>query len=316
MSTIIKAVPKPHATKRTTGVWILDDGRIGTRVEDPVGTKTDKEFNFSSYAEGSFEQIDNEPVVSVSSQKLGTDARFIITVDEFYNSGLEGDAVPKQRYLWYEYNIDEKDAPADNAPQSATPSTPIYVIWSSGGTPASPTLPIATTTQTVTLQRQWAKLGSLDNRRQYLRRLVVDQIEHPNYPQWATFNTVAFGGDALDEVVDLQKIAMLSYFPEMLARAISVDANLNTEAKFNLLEGMANLNLGELVANINNAMVVAISNRTRDSERWSFYRIGNVGSAAPFAYTRGDWTHVDHSTTITMTGSSSIGTDWQAWLRS
>ena len=66
MSTVIKMIPKEHATKRTTAVIITNDGIIRTRVEDPVGTATDKQFNFSSYAEGTFREINNEPVVSVT----------------------------------------------------------------------------------------------------------------------------------------------------------------------------------------------------------------------------------------------------------
>lgn len=321
MSTFIKTVPVPHATKRTTGIWILDDGRIGTRVENPAGTtvlanRTDKDFNFSTWPEGTSQVIvNNEPVTFVSVQKLGADARFIISVELFYNETLEGTAIPQSQFLWYPYTTDEKDAPPDTEPQTASPSNPTYVFWSSGGTPAAPTLAFGAQAHSVGIETQWSIQGTTKKRRRYLADLILNQINHPNMNQWLAFNTLTFGGDALDEIVDLQKVAMLSYMPEMLARAISVDSNLATQAKFNLLEGMAQINLGEMVSGINNALVVAITNRTRNSNSWTFYRIGNVGSAPTYTYTRPDWNHVDHSTEITMAGTASIGTDWQSYLR-
>ena len=322
MTTIIKTVPTPHATKRTTGLWILDDGRIGTRVEDPAGTttlanRTDKTFNFSLWPEGTSQVIvNNEPLTFVSVQKLGASARFIMSTQLFYDETLEGAAIPQTQYLWYPYTVDEKDAPPDSDPTTATPSNPVYVYWSSGGTPASPTLAFGPQAHSVGIETQWSIQGNLANRRQYLKTLILNQINHPNMPQWLAFNTVTFGGDALDEVVDLQKVAMLSYLPEMLTRAISIDANLNTQAKFNLLEGMANINLGDMVSGINNALVVSITNRTRSSNRWTFYRIGNVGGAPTYTYSRSSWTDIGTHSDIVLTTAENIGNDWQAWLRS
>lgn len=117
MSTIIRFVPVAHATKQTTAIAMENDGLIRTRVENPVGTATDRRFNFSSLGEGQARVITEDPVTLVTSEKIGADARFVIDVTNYYDSALTGDDAPTERFLWYAYTVDEKDAPADNAVQ-------------------------------------------------------------------------------------------------------------------------------------------------------------------------------------------------------
>ena len=101
-----------------------------------MGTVTDKLFNFSANAEGTFREINNEPVVSVSTEKIGTNARFIITVNEFYDPTLVGENAPQERFLWYDYKTKSDEAPSSTAVQTF----PINAFWTSGGSPAVPTV--------------------------------------------------------------------------------------------------------------------------------------------------------------------------------
>lgn len=328
MSTLIRFIPVPHGTLRTTAVAMENDGVIRTRVEAPVGTATDRRFNFASLVEGQARVITEEPVTAVTSEKIGADARFIFDVKNYYDAALTGDDAPSERFLWYAYTVDEKDAPADTAAQTATPSNPLYFVWTSGGTPASPTVAFNFPSQAETAQRQFAELGSLAERRQYLKGLVLDMINHPNMAQWSSGGSMeAVGGSTRSHVIgEFQRLQILSYYPEMLARAISVDTNLDAETKFNLLEGMAKLDLGELVGQSTmNLLAYHLASTSGDGtgsttnrNEWVFQRVGTVPNSAPYAYTRGAWAF--HAITgyhiqITMSGSATLGTDWQAWLR-
>lgn len=331
MSTVIHIMPVGHATKRTTMIGIEDDGRVRTRVEDPVGTSTDRQFNFSNLVEGDSREISTEPVTRVRAEKIGEDARFIIAVNEFYDSGLRGADAPQERFLWYPYTTKADEAPDSQAPQSATPSSPIYVVWSSAGTPASPTVPYSFGTA-VGAPRLYAELVNTEGRRNHLKQLIRDMLEHPNMPQWLAGGRFDAHGDASGVLMHLEAIQTLSYYPEMLTRATAIDANLATERKFNLLDGMAKLDLGELHSVIAGegpatrylARNVASSdgngaNPVTTPDQWSFQRIGDVPNAAPYRYTRSNYTLTADRSLITMAGSVTVigsGGDWQAWLRS
>lgn len=327
MSTLIRFVPVAHATKRTTAVAMENDGVIRTRVEDPGGTATDRRFNFASLVEGQARVITEEPVTAVTSEKIGADARFIFDVTNYYDSTLTGDDAPSERFLWYAYTVDEKDAPADTAAQAATPSNPLYFVWTSGGTPASPTVAFNFPSQDQRAQRQWVELGTLAARRHYLKGLVLDMINHPNMAQWLAGGRLSAIDTTISQVVaEMQSLQILSYYPEMLTRAISVDHNLATERPFNILEGMAKLDLGELhtqsAARHLAAYVASTDGRgtgnPTNRDLWIFQRIGDAAASSPFAYTRTDWTlHevVGSPKVIDLNGSNAIGTDWQAWLR-
>ena len=319
MSTVIKMIPKEHATKRTTAVIITNDGIIRTRVEDPVGTATDKQFNFSSYAEGTFREINNEPVVSVSSEKIGTNSRFIITVNEFYDPTLVGENAPQERFLWYDYKTKANEAPSSTAAQTF----PINTFWTSGGSPAVPTIafPGSYTDETIAPLNLYTSLANVDNRRNYLKGRILRNINHPTLPMW-----IAGGGisakddtDVSELLVHVQRLQAIPYWLEMLTGAISVDANLATEQKFNLLEGESGLSVLEVLQKTGTTFAHNIDG-SGNRDTFTFRSLGSVASSSPWKYTApsgGTWADRDASSTISMSGSQAgAGIDWVSWLRS
>ena len=377
MSMNIHVVPVPHATKRTTIIKRLSDNKLQTRVEDPVGTVADKFFDFatdgtntSSYSEGDSKQFitvadnsatNDDPVLSIWVDKKGTDAFAYVEVIQYYDSSLTGENAPQERDLWYAYNTDNKDIPDFDS--SFVQSDPLYFLWLSGGTPESPTVAFPTSptnsdsqnTKLASIYSQLAVTDStlsqddrntltLQNRRTYLKQLIrQNTIDHPNYPQWLAGNFLpALTSNTGSDIKEyLQNLQTLSYYPEMLTRAISLDGNLTgseSERKFNLLEGMAKLDLGVVHReNLTRSLASKVTSRDgsgSDDERitdrnsWVFMILGTIAAGNSGAYTAPttDWsltadvTDSQAGTTelIDLNGSVAvIGSDhdWQSWLR-
>ena len=333
MSTIIKVVPSPHETKRTTMIRIPDDGQVATRVEDPMGTVTDKSFDFSSYDEGTDELVNNEPLISVSAQKLGADARFIISITEFYDDNLTGDSAPQERFLWYGYNVDLKDAPPDDTPLTATPQNPLYILYSSAGVnPVSPTVAYNIQAQTTTLASQYTRLGTAAERRSYLRHKIIGILESP-YLMWllggGMMPAISTQSTSNQRSVNItfdrsQRVQGFWFWLEIIARAISLDSNLegaNGERNFNLLDGELSLDIVQLIGKISTSLpgdIAKVAARTG----WHFRRFGNVGSSSPYTYIVPSYNvstmPTAHDTTINIGSSvpSEVTTNWLLWLRS
>ena len=322
MSTIIKMIPKEHATKRTTGIILTNDGIIRTRVEDPVGTATDKQFNFSANAEGTFREINNEPVVSVSSQKIGADARFIITVNEFYDPTLVGENIPQERFLWYDYKTKSDEAPSSTAAQTF----PIDAFWTSGGTPSSPTVafPGSYTDQVIPTPSLYTSLASTENRRNYLKQKILDNINNPDFPIWVSRSAPSPSTTAEHILEHGQRQESLIYWLECLTRAISDDDNLNSEQKFNFLNGECSLSAGDVSSTANPLLGSLIYNSRSDRDHWLYQRLGSVGANTPWTYSPPvlqnimgvmEWVPRPYATII-LTSASDIGDDWLGWLRS
>ncbi len=324
MSTIIKMIPKTHATKRTTGIILTNDGIIRTRIEDPVGTATDKQFNFSANAEGTFREINNEPVVSVSSQKIGADARFIITVNEFYDPTLVGENIPQERFLWYDYKTKSDEAPSSTAAQTF----PINAFWTSGGTPSSPTVafPGSYTDQVIPTPSLYTSLASTENRRNYLKQKILDNINNPLFPIWISRPLLAPATTADHLLEHGQRQETLIYWLEMLTRSISIDINLATEQKFNFLSGECGLDGVEVITKANSLTGSQIYNGSSSRNGWRYQRLGSIGANTPWTYsppTGPSWTpqRYDHTITngIDLRTANAIGAgtlDWVPWLRS
>ena len=342
MSTVIRLVPSAHATKRTTMVGIEDDGRIRTRVEDPVGTPTDYQFNFGALPEGTSGAINVEPVRTVVSEKIGTDARFVIDVTDFYDSALTGADAPKERFVWYDYQTKAEDAPDSQLPQTATPTTPIYVLWTSAGTPASPTTAFNFSSPTWTRPSLYASLGSLAERRNFLKRGLLASISEN--PLWhvgtllhSSFavNTITSQGHVarleqkVDSINDLIRFYQyVAFRPKMLALTLSIDANLDNEAKFNLLDGEINKIDPNLFAALVHTRAIAGYTPSSNITNWRFYRIG----ARPQATEPWTWNppgdsnsypgRVDNIAGISLTNANlpanlraNNGAAWITWLR-
>lgn len=321
MSTIIHVVPVAHATKRTTGIAIENDGVLRTRVEAPIGTAVDKRFNFATdtatstaYGEGTSAVINNEPVVLVAAEKIGTTARFIIQVTEFYAATLLGDDAPQERYLWYDYKVKAEDAPDSTVTQTASPSSPLWVLWSSGGTPAAPTVAFNVVAQNTKLASEYTRLATLAARRETLKLALQADVFNPALPVWLVDNS------------EDERSAFIRRF-EMLTRALSIDANLNTEAKFNLLAGEIGLDAYTVAMRISSSIVSGGgvgSLHGADRGGWQFFRLGSLGTGPAFPYSPPSTTNYIAYTSdvagITLSGvpaavSANDGRGWLDWLR-
>ena len=321
MSTIIKVIPVPHATQVTTGIAIENDGVLRTRVENPVGTAIDKRFNFATetatstaYREGMTAAINNAPVVLVAAEKIGTDARFIIEVTEFYSAALLGDDAPQERYLWYDYKTKADDAPDSTATQTASPSSPLWVLWSSGGTPAAPTVAFNITDQNTKLASDYTRLATTAARRETLKLALQADVFSPEMSIWLVGNTEA------------EQSAFVRRF-EMLARAISIDANFDTQAKFNLLAGEIGLDAYTVATHLSDQVIAGggvgpLHSETRTD--WQFFRLGSLGTGPAFSYSPpSTLTYTAYTSSvagITLTGvpaavSANDGRGWLDWLR-
>ena len=341
MSTVIKMIPKEHATKRTTAVIITNDGIIRTRVEDPAGTLVsdgDKQFNFSTYAEGIFREINIEPVISVAVEKIGTNARFIITVNEFYDPTLVGENAPQERFLWYDYKTKADEAPSSTAAQTF----PINTFWTSGGSPAVPTIafPGSYTDETIAPLNLYTSLANVDNRRNYLKQKIRSIIESSEFHvilAGNTFNPITQQTFTitLDDLPvrpqdpDIVKIVTyemtrrkqnLTFWLEMLTRAISADINLNTEAKFNLLNGEISLPIGSIIRNTNLSLGPTIAG-SQARNNWAYFRLGTTAGNVytPPHNNNPTWAHTaDTSIDIAGAPPTELNTllYWMTWLRS
>lgn len=332
MSTIIKLIPQAHATKRTTWVRLTDDGQFTTRVEDPIGTDTDKSFNFSSLVEGQRYDIANEPFIEIEAQKIGTHARYIACITEFYDPALDARyEAPVERFIWYDYKTKSDEAPDNEAVQTF----PINVLFSTSGTPQSPTRALSSVVQTP--QRLYQRLGTTAARREHLKGNIRAYIDNPEFPLWMARSESYPLINAHLHVITDRRIQSFLWYLEMITRAISDDQNLNTEAKFNLLNGMTTLDGPLLIKRIDYIILEWTNPQhnvppalTTDRSTWTFRRLGSVAATTPFAYTEPvvnnrangvvvatgtveTWTAVE-DTSIRMTHVD-VGTSWYNYLR-
>ena len=319
MSTIIKLVPKAHATKRTTVVQATNDGVIRTRVENPVGTDTDKSFNFSTLAEGDPSPAANEPVVRVDTQKIGTVASYVIEVTNFYDESLTGDAVPTEYFIWYDYKTK-----ADEAPDSETPQTfPVTMLWTTAGTPQAPTRALSPTAQTI--GRLYQNLGSLEARREHLKGNILSYINNPDWGLWMAGSLSAPATNVNNFLVVSRRQSFV-FWLEMLTRAISIDGNLDTERKFNLLNGESTLDVKDVLPRIEGFVNDVGANVEYDYSRtnWNYRRLGSIPAVSPYNYNPPTYTlqngnpvrvqaQVDSLITLS---NDTVGDSWTDWLRS
>ena len=337
MATIIRTIPVSHAGRRTTAIRIEDDGIIVCRTEES-GAAVDRRFDFSSYTEGTVVEIPQDPIRSVSVQKLGADARIFIDVYEYYDENLKPEEAPQEEQLWYAYNTAANMIPSDTAPQGATPSTPVYVLWKSGGTPSSPTLPWNINDEVTPLARPFTRLGSVAERRNYLKTELVNKISdlfsllmiicgEKNETAYAQISTeINEGGDnnvtIIQDLDHPRRMQGFAFRLETLTRAISVDSNLTDERKFNLLDGEIGLDNGDVFSKMDRAVAGTIFNSSKPRSGWNFVRLGNAAATSPFAYTppvqnTATWNATADATIEIHTGvPQAVEDNWKLWLRS
>ena len=337
MSTFIEVRRVVHASEKTTAIRLDDDLKVTVRTEK-AGTETDHQVNFTGIKEG-VQIATTDPYHYVQLAKQGTDEVATIGVNVYYAEGDES-TVPENGTYYYnpsthyafggtaEQGKSEAPDPSFEGTSQTFPQL-IFNISTLGA------LPTGNTVAAVTIQSEYSRLGNTATRRSYLKGLILENtIEHPNYPQWlaGNFLTPLTSASNLGALVNYQRsLQALSYYPEMLTRAVSIDGNLtgsNAERKFNLLEGMAKLNLGVIyekndVADLANEIATTdgsgdLVRRSSTRDDWHFMRLGTIAPGNSGAYSApGSWNPAPESI-ITMTGSIAvIGADhnWQDWLR-
>ena len=177
------------------------------------------------------------------------------------------------------------------------------------------TAPVTNSQTATTFNRLYANLGTLADRRTILKDRLREIVFNNAMMMW-----MVGAGEAQHQL-------SFSHWLEMMARVISIDANFDSEAKFNLLYGDIHLDPYELAFKMSNAGITgtggALESTTRSA--WTGYiRFGTVASSAPFAYTAptgASWTGSATGVAgLTLTGvptvlSENNGRGWVEWLR-
>lgn len=334
MSTFPDIRPRVHATKRTSGVRIDDDGKITVRVEEG-GVATDHRFNFTGLlTDQSFQGTD--PIGLVRAGKLGTQERIVIEVFTYHAEGEE-DKVPVAGQYYYnikshypfggtpEQGKTEAPNPNFNTPQTL----PVTIFnestlagWTTGNTVAS----------AITNPRIYGQLGSVTARREYLKAKLLAILENRDIP-------FIFGGGSIpvippDTLVDPMRLTgthisatnildrreqSFIFRLEMLTRAISIDSNLTDEGKFNLLEGEIDLPIEDVFSKVALSTAGDIAG-TRARTGWHFRKVNSVGPAPSYKYpdppSGATWA-TTYDANIDLGSSAPAGVlNWRQWLRS
>ena len=333
MSSYIEMEPVASATKLTPYVRIDNDFGI-TVVINENGTLTTHYYNLQGIPD-EFNYKPNPPddvLVEARIAKEGADESIVFRVNMFFDDNddsLEDWQVP---HAWiYSEPIDKDNYLPGELPETVSQSFPV-VIWNQL-TPQQ-TAPGANTASATVFERTYANLETLDRRRDYLKEKLRIHVESPMLrfvmagstlnPIVHTTTEIVQPGTSNVNITVVKELARrqqgFSFWLETLARAISVDSNLQTEQKFNLLNGELGLSIGNVFKNMPLSLNGDIADQHPRSG-WDFRRFGSVASSTPWAYTaptgQTSWS-TTHESTIDI-GSSvpdAVTDDWVLWLRS
>ena len=98
MSLLVQIIPTEHATIKTTGLRLDDDGKITYRNETS-GVATDTRLNVSGLLTDQTWQ-GTDPIRQVRTAKVGTTEQIIIEFLAYYAPGEE-DKIPVAGMYWY-----------------------------------------------------------------------------------------------------------------------------------------------------------------------------------------------------------------------
>ena len=335
MSTFIEIRPTVHATVKTTAIRLDDDFEVTIRHEEQGKAPEHVQHNFANVKEG--QQIDGTgPIKYVRVTKLDGDARCVIAVDTYHEAD-EADTVPPAGIYWYntarQYAFGAAADPTKPDGEASDPAYPggatqpfpttIFNISTTLGTTAMPVGNTVTAATSYAAQRTYALLGTLAERRAHLKQMLRDIVDHPHFAIWMANADERAGnldtsgpniGGTLRNIVNL--IARPQSFVvwlEMMANVINLDANLNSERKFNLLEGELGLGGYDVFTKAQSAAfgTAQITNGMSDRAQWRFHRFGSVATGTPWAYTKptaAAWPE-NPDTTIVLTGAN-LGSTW------
>lgn len=329
MSTFIEISPESSTTKITQYIRIDNDFSITIGV-NTSGTLAYHYFKFTGIPDDYTYRPDpaDDNLEYAQIVKDGADESLTIRIKVFYNAAddtLEPHEIPR---AWtYGRPIDKDHYLPGELLETLNQTFPV-IIWNTLADGA--TQPVAHTANpatALTFDRRYARLGTVAERRVYLKRGLRGIIEDPMLPfimAGTSANPIVAKSTqtTVREIIDDREHARrqqgFTFRLEMLVRAISVDANLNTEAKFNLLNGEIELDSRNVFMRQATTLNADIANQMPRSG-WRFRPFGSVASSSPFAYTAP--THptawpTTHETSIDV-GSAvpSVVTDnWLTWL--
>ena len=312
MANFIEFQPERSTTKTTKFVRIDGDFKF-TLVIDDNGTLTTVYKNYSGLAD---EQVYTPPsddnVVQVRLAKDGSEEAFTARIRMFYPETATEDAVP-QAFIYGAPITKDTYKPTLTLPASSVQSFPIE-IWNRLA--QGEAKPGANTSAVIANlgERLYAQLGTLAERRSHLKLELQTDVYSREMPIWLIENS------AEEQSAFVRRL-------EMLTRALSSDANLNTEAKFNLLAGEIGLDAYTVATHISSGIVSGggvgqLHSDNRDN--WQFFRLGAIGTGPAFPYSPPSTTNYIAYTSdvagITLSGvsaavSANDGRGWLDWLR-
>ena len=334
MSTFIEVRPEESPDTRTTAIRIDDDLKVTIRTEK-TGAHTDYQFNYTGVDVG-IDITTSEPVEYVRVTKIGDDVRATVAVKCYHLPG-QANTVPAAGIYWYNpsthYNPElpaemGKTAASDPTFEGTTQAFPVTIF---APDPITPALPVGNTIADPTIPRLYARLGSLEARRAYLKRKLLSILESNDFylGAWEEAHVADDSNSSGTVTYFIQLMAKIQGYMrrmKMLALTLSIDANLDTEQKFNLLNGEIGYDPHLIGLHLHYIEVLNDLSSSRLSS-WRFGRLGRIGRTEPWT-----WLPSVNSTQfvyrennvagITFTVSSmpqrlrdNNGAAWLEWLR-
>lgn len=295
--------------------------------KDTSGTVTYHYFNFTGIPNNyqyrpTSQHADAEFIEFAQLVKEGNDESLTVRIKMYYNENdntLEDHQIPQ---AWSYADTINKDNYKPGTFFTGTQTIPV-VIWRT----LDPSVQVpATSSNTAAAPsvfsglRTFQILGSATARQEYLRTKLSNIV----------FGDLFFTLNEDSSPTASTHKAIIRFY-ENLTRLISIPANLDNERKFNMLNGIINLDVYDVstylnFGTINRSNYLGNNNRSN----WLAILLGGITAAAPYTYsspssnTRHGWQPFFQSNisglNIVTTGIPSIITDrksgWLNWLRS
>ena len=337
MSSFAEFEPVPHATKLTPFVRIDNDFSFTIVINDN-GTLTTHYYNLQGMPD-EFNYKPNPPddvLVEARLAKDGTDESMVFRVNMFFNDNddtLEDWEIP---HAWiYNSAVDKDNYLPAELPATVNQVFPI-VIWNQ--LTSQQTAPGANTVSATTFDSTYTTLGNVTERRKYLKHKLRGKTDDPMLPfiaMGSSVNPIVAKETTLsqntqqrrqveftvtDDREHARRMQGFAFRLEMLTRAISVDSNLSTEGKFNLLVGEVDLDNADIFRKMSLSLNGDIADQQPRSG-WTFRKFGSVASSSPFKYTAPTgmtlWsTTADADIDIGSNVPDDVTSNWLLWLRS
>ena len=334
MSTFSELRLIPHATKRTLIVRLDEDFKISI-----LENARNLHYNFTGLDVDNGQQLDGanvtDPIAYVRGIKEGRDSRLIIGVNCYYEE--DNQTIPNAGIYYYstkdhfdyeeilQIAKGETTAGKTKAPDPRftnpvqTFPTEIFNIAPDGTTLS----PNTATPPTAVSQRLYAQLGTTENRRQYLKQLLrANHLDDSDQILKSMNFYLSLGTSTEDPTLNRDYLVGQQGYRawlQLIANVISLDANLNTEQKFNLLAGELSINLLDIAQNgLDSGLRDRIMNGNNNPANWRFTRWGRIASSSPWNYSAPDFLSGFNKTLeplIVLTGAN-LGNNWINWVRS